>query len=55
MLGDGLELTGGARRIELYTNEYDVKNLLSYDAPALRITTSNINNLNTRLRPSDAE
>ena len=30
MLGDGLELTGGARRIKLYTNEQPCKELLSY-------------------------
>ena len=50
MLGDGPGLTGGAQKIILYTNEYYVKNLLSYDVPALMIPTLNIHNMSTRKR-----
>ena len=41
MLVDGLELTGGAWRIDLYMNENHVKNMLSYTDPLSYSTTLN--------------
>ena len=41
MLGDGLELTEGARRMDLYMNEQSCKKYASYVDPGLYISTLN--------------
>ena len=41
MLGDGLELTGGAWRIDFYMNEQPRKKYASYAYPVLRFSALN--------------
>ena len=41
MLEDGLELTGGAWRIDLYMNQEACKKYASYADPGLRFSTLN--------------
>ena len=41
MLGDGLELTGGAWRIDFYMNEQPCKKYASYADPGLRFSALN--------------
>ena len=41
MLGDGLELTGGARRMDLYMNEQPCKKYASYVDSGLRFSALN--------------